>query len=422
MTSPPLDVLMISYACSPVRGGEFLLGWEWAKKLAARGHRVVVLTAAHTLHEGKAVLPPGMTLLAVREDGFASLRGAGLLGEQLYYMKWARAAWAMARRIADEQPIDIVHQCTFHTYRWAFEPAQWTDVGTVWGPLAGLERVPLRFLPTLGWRSLTEIIRAVGDEMRKRQPIIRRSLAAADHVIVSNADTEKVLAAIVDRAYEYIPANAVELPPMGPYVLPPVGRLDLVAVGFMVAMRPHNLVLDAIAAIPHARRASLTLTFIGAGPTEGALKARVGKLGLSDCVRFLGAQPRDETLRRMRAAHVLVFPSLRDSGSSSVAEAMTMGLPVIGFDLAGPGAMLAKGGGLIVRARTPGGATQQLQAHFERLLANPAELAGISRSQITAAKPLFDWPGRVDRLEALYRSAVAKKRSAHAPKRTAARL
>lgn len=405
----PLNVLMISYGCSPLRGGEHLLGWEWATRLAKRGHRVSVLTSAHRITEGAGDQPPGMTMIPVHDREFALLRRAGALGAQLYYQVWVRAAWRAARRIVDEGNVDVVHQCTFHTYRWGFEPALWGDVASVWGPLAGLEHIPWRFLPALGWHSPGEIVRAAGDAWRKRLPLIRRSLAAADHVIVSNTDTERELMALHKRHYEYMPANAVQLPVMKPYSAPTAGRLDVVAVGSLVAMRPYQLVIDAIAAIPPERRRGLTLTFIGGGATEDDLKARVKRLALDECVQFMGQLKREATLARMREANLLVFPSLRDSGSSSVAEAMAMGLPVLGLDLAGSGAMLIKGGGLVIHARTPVAVTSELRAHLERLLADPRELAEISATVAAAAKRMFDWDERIERLEVLYRSAIERK-------------
>jgi glycosyltransferase involved in cell wall biosynthesis len=405
---------MISYGCSPIRGGEHLLGWEWATRLAKRGHRVSVLTAGHRIAEGARDQPPGMTMIPVEDAGFAQLRRTGMLGAQLYYQFWVRAAWRAARRIVDQGGVDVVHQCTFHTYRWGFGPALWGDVASVWGPLAGLEHIPWRFLPALGWHSAGEVVRAVGDSWRKRLPLIRRSLAAADHVIVSNTDTERELLALHKRHYEYVPANAVQLPALGPYTTPPPGRLDIVAVGSLVAMRPYQFVIDAIAAVPAERRHGLTLTFIGGGATQDDLKARVKRLALSDCVRFLGDQTRETTLARMRNAHLLVFPSLRDSGSSSVAEAMAMGLPVLGLDLAGSGAMLIKGGGLVIRARTPATVTAELRTHIERLLTDPSELTGISATVAAAARSMFDWDERIERLETLYLSAIERKRQRHA--------
>lgn len=409
-----INLLMISYGCSPIRGGEHLLGWEWATRLAKRGHRVSVLTSAHRIREGANDQPPGMTMIPVDDKEFALLRRTGALGAQLYYQLWVRAAWRAARRIVHEGNVDVVHQCTFHTYRWGFEPALWGDVATVWGPLAGLEHIPWRFLPALGWRSAGEIVRAAGDAWRKRLPLIRRSLAAADHVIVSNTDTERELMALHKRHYEYMPANAVQLPVMKPYTAPTAGRLDVVAVGSLVAMRPYQFVIDAIAAIAPERRRGLTMTFIGGGATEDDLKARVKRLALGECVRFLGQQKREATLARMREAHLLVFPSLRDSGSSSVAEAMAMGLPVLGLDLAGSGAMLIKGGGLVIHASTPAAVTLELRAHLERLSADPGELTGISATVAAAARSMFDWDERIERLEALYRSAVERKQRRNA--------
>lgn len=327
-----LRILMISYACSPRRGGEHLLGWNWAARLAQRGHAVLVLTASHRLQESEGYAVSGLELRPVDDHRFVSIRKLGLLGVHLYYQLWNRAAAKMARRIASECPIDVIHQCTFHTYRVPCLPALWGTMPTIWGPLAGLEQIPLRLVPALDGWIWAEVTRSLGNALRKRQSTIRRCLAAADHIVVSNEDTRRQLMRIAPRRYEFIPANAVEPRPGHEYEAPAAGRLDMVAVGALVPMRPYSLVLRAIAAIPAGKRSGLSLTFIGSGQTEARLKSQVQTLGLGPTVRFLGQQPLPVTYDAMCKAHLLLFPSLRDSGSSSVAEAMTMGLPVLGFD------------------------------------------------------------------------------------------
>ena len=169
----------------------------------------------------------------------------------------------------------------------------------------------------------------------------------------------------------------------------------MVAVGAIVPMRPYSLLLRAIAEIPSERRAQLSLTFMGEGRSEVSLKKQVRSLGLEKKVVFLGAQSRTDTLARMRAAHLLVFPSLRDSGSSSVAEAMSMGLPVLGFALAGPGAMLADGGGFLMKSRTPASLVAEIRQCLERLLERPELLQTVSQEGRRAAAGLFQWPARI---------------------------
>jgi glycosyltransferase involved in cell wall biosynthesis len=406
MQQSHLRILMIAYACSPTRGGEHLLGWNWACRLAEAGHEVTVLTARHRLIESVGHGPPGLQLIGVNDRAFRFLHRLGLLGEQIYYQLWIRTASKAVKRLTSESPIDVVHQCTFHTFRMACHSALWVNKPVIWGPVAGLERVPRTLLPVLGWGIWSEMFRALANALYLHRPRIRRCLAAADHVVVSNKDTLGELEKAVPRRYEYIPANAVELPRMGDYKPPLPGQLDVLAVGAIVPMRPYSLVLKAIASMPQDRRAGLSLTFIGEGRSQRNLKRLARSLSLENTVCFLGTQPRAKTLERMRAAHLLVFPSLRDSGSSSVAEAMSMGLPVLALDLAGPGEMLAKGGGFLLTSRTAGKLVVEIKQWLERLLQNPEMLQAASIEARNAAGDLFDWPKRIRRMEELYRSAI----------------
>ena len=89
--------------------------------------------------------------------------------------------------------------------------------------------------------------------------------------------------------------------------VPRPGQLNIIAVGAIVPMRAYALVLEAIAKIPMERRSQLSLTFVGRGSSEASLRRIVRALHLESSVKFLGARSREETLVRMRAAHLLAF-------------------------------------------------------------------------------------------------------------------
>ncbi len=61
-----------------------------------------------------------------------------------------------------------------------------------------------------------------------------------------------------------------------------------------------------------------------------------------------GYQPRSEVMAAIQRADVLVAPSLRDSAGWAVAEAMTLGCPVVALDRGGPSYLLEGGGGTAV--------------------------------------------------------------------------
>ena len=83
---------MIAYACSPKKGGEHLLGWNWTFRLVERGHYVTVLTVAHRLTESDGRRPAKLQMIGVEDNRFVFLYCLGLLGLHLFYQFWNRLA------------------------------------------------------------------------------------------------------------------------------------------------------------------------------------------------------------------------------------------------------------------------------------------------------------------------------------------
>jgi glycosyltransferase involved in cell wall biosynthesis/O-antigen/teichoic acid export membrane protein len=100
-----------------------------------------------------------------------------------------------------------------------------------------------------------------------------------------------------------------------------VGRLAL-------NKRPHH----AIEAYGHVRRdlPDAQLWIVGQGPLERELAA-----DLPDGVDLLGFLPRQELYERMRRAHCLLVPSVREGWGLVVLEANSVGTPAIAYDVPG---------------------------------------------------------------------------------------
>jgi glycosyltransferase involved in cell wall biosynthesis len=87
---------------------------------------------------------------------------------------------------------------------------------------------------------------------------------------------------------------------------------------------------------------------IGDGPERNRLEKLVADLKITEKVRFHGMISRDEALGIMGKAHILVHPSLHDSGGWVCPEAMAMGKAVICLNLGGPGAQVSEKTGIKV--------------------------------------------------------------------------
>ena len=156
------------------------------------------------------------------------------------------------------------------------------------------------------------------------------------------------------------------------------------------------------AAAPRPRPA-LTCDIIGDGPERAALKGLADSLGLSSSVRFLGALPREDALRELAGADLLVFPSLwYEQFAITPLEAMALGVPVLASDVARSGTILEDGvTGRFFRAGDPAA----LAAALRELLADSAALRRLGAAARAAFEASDCRPDRnLARLLGLYES------------------
>ena len=93
--------------------------------------------------------------------------------------------------------------------------------------------------------------------------------------------------------------------------------------------------LDAMALL-RARGESVSLTLMGGGEEEAALKKQAQTLGLTDCVRFTGGLSREEIAAVCRESDAFALASRRETFGVVYIEAMATGLPVIATRCMGP--------------------------------------------------------------------------------------
>ena len=79
----------------------------------------------------------------------------------------------------------------------------------------------------------------------------------------------------------------------------------------------------------------LILQVIGKNQNIGRMKKLAGKLGVMDCVKFLGWIPPEKIKTYYRKASIFVMPSLMEGFGLVFLEAMAQGLPVIGGNVGG---------------------------------------------------------------------------------------
>lgn len=95
-------------------------------------------------------------------------------------------------------------------------------------------------------------------------------------------------------------------------------------VGNFLRQKNHAFLIDIFAEV-HKVRPDSILLLVGLGPLEQEVRDKVHRLGLDDCVRFLGY--RSDIPQLLMAMDAFLFPSLFEGFPVSLVEAQCTGLP-----------------------------------------------------------------------------------------------
>lgn len=232
---------------------------------------------------------------------------------------------------------------------------------------------------------------------------LRWAVRHADHVFAVSAALGARLEALGAPPERLsVAPNGVDLTRFGPrdravararLRLPATGTL-LLAVGNLLELKGHHLLIDAVAALPE-----VSLVILGDGPRRAALEAQVGRLGLGGRVDLPGTVPQDQLPDWYAAADFSVLASSREGMPNVVLESLACGTPVVATRVGGvPEIVDAPAAGRLVDERSAAGLREALAA----ALASPPD-----RSATRRHAERFAWRPVVERQIEIMRAAVA---------------
>jgi glycosyltransferase involved in cell wall biosynthesis len=418
---PRRRVLILAALCHPDQGSEPGLGWNWSVQLAAH-HDVTVIAGdfegSRAAIEARLAADPALAarmrfeFLPWFESSMSGLTAALCrLYQPLYYTlyaRWMRQAQAIAERLLRDEGFDLCHQLNMIGFR---EPGYlWRlPIPFVWGPVGGTQNVPWAMLPSLGLvEGLRHLARNVINEAQKRfSRRFRRALARADAVIAVASDTSQALRRLHGVESDVI-AAAFGMPhhPRA-RVRHPAGPLRFVYTGQHLSRKGVPFALRALARLD--RRLSWSFDVLGKGPMTAAWRRLALRLGIADRVTFHGFVSRERLFDLLDQGDVYVFPSLLEGWPASIAEAISLGLPVVTTDHQGMRDMVTQECGILAEPSSPGRLVGDLARAFARLIADPELVGRLSAGAIRRADELS--AGReVPRILEAYERAVARHR------------
>jgi glycosyltransferase involved in cell wall biosynthesis len=383
-----------AYACRPGEGSEPGVGWHTVRELS-RYHHVWVLTRQNNRPAIEAALqqhpiahlqviycdPPRLLQKLNRNQRVVHLH---------YYLRQLQA-YRVARQLHRTIGFDIAHHITYVRYSSPSFLAL-LPIPFIWGPVGGAETAPLGFWTTLGARGKRyEIVRFLSHRLGELDPFTHLT---ARRSVLSRATTEATA-----RRLRHLGAKHIELEAesglhaddicrLGQCALPAPSPLRFISMARLLHWKGLHLGLQAFA---QARLIQAEYWVVGDGVERDRLQALARELGIAPQVRFFGRLSRRETLDKLSASHVLVHPSLHDSGGWVCLEAMAAGRPVICLDLGGPAVQVTAQTGMKIPAHNPQQAVAGIAAAMQRLATDAALRQGMGHAGRQRVREQFAW-------------------------------
>jgi glycosyltransferase involved in cell wall biosynthesis len=350
-----MKILISAYSCEPGRGSEPGVGWNVVREIA-KYHEVWVLTRPD---ESKEIIEaeldrnpiPNLHFVYFTLPFWQDSRCWGESGGmQTHYYLWQIQAYFVARRLHAQIGFDVIHHVTFVKYS---SPSflSLLPVPFVWGPVGGGESAPKPF-----WRDfspkakLYEILRNSARTLGELDPFVYMTAQKSAAIAATTEDTAQRLSRMGIKNIQILPAiglTEAELNLLASYPLPDRSKIRFVSIGRLLHWKGFHLGLLAFAA---ANLADAEYWLLGEGAEQKNLQLLVEQLGIAKQVKFWGRLSREDTLSKLKECHVLVHPSLHDSGGLVCMEAMATSRPVICLDLGGPASQVTEETGFKIAA------------------------------------------------------------------------
>jgi glycosyltransferase involved in cell wall biosynthesis len=271
----------------------------------------------------------GLRTFRIRHSPLPQLGTAG-------YLLGIRAALRRLRR--EGRPVELLHA---HVHR-----AAWTAV--IVGSVARLPVVVSEHSSEWAATGLTP-----GALRRARMSLRRADLVCP----VSDYLRSRIEAHGIDANFRVVP-NPVDTDLFAPAVRGAPARLIAVA-----SLQPAKGIAQLLEALRGLER-DFVLDLVGDGPQRAEYERVAAQPGLAGRVSFHGLQPKESVAALMREAGFLVLPSLGETFSVVVAEALACGLPVVATRVGGVPELVDEQSGLLVEP----GSADALRAGIERML------------------------------------------------------
>jgi glycosyltransferase involved in cell wall biosynthesis len=407
-----MKILLSAFACEPGQGSEEGVGWN-AVVEAAKHQEVWVLTRTFyraSIEAELAARPnPNLHFAYIEPFGWSENFKGRQGGLQLHYYLWQILAYLEARSLHRQVNFDIARHVTYVKY-WSPSFISLLPIPFIWGPVGGGEAAPKPFWVDFSSKAkLYETARNWGQRLGESDPFARMTAQRCVLAFATTEDTAKRVRAMGAKNVQVLSEaglSKAEMARLGECRMPGAAPIRFISMGRLLHWKGYHL---AVRAFAQAKLPNAEYWLLGDGPERDRLQSLAEELGVASQVKLWGRLPREETLDKLGQSHVLIHPSLHDSGGWTCLEGMAAGRPIICLDLGGPATQVTPETGVKVPGYNPQQAVQGLAEAIARL-AQDAELRSrLGQAGKKRLKEVYDWDVKGNFFAELYESIVDQK-------------
>ncbi|MGI0484467.1 glycosyltransferase family 4 protein [Pantanalinema rosaneae CENA516] len=404
-----MKVLLSAYACEPELGSEEGVGWNMALAIA-QYHEVWVLTRTFSRAAIKTELAchpvPNLHFIYFEPLGWSEDWKNTQGSVQIHYYLWQIQAYFVGRTLHQKVNFDIIQHSTYVKY-WSPSFLALLPVPFIWGPVGGGEAAPIAFWKDFSFRGkLYEALRLIAQRLGEYDPFTRLTARRSVLALATTKETAERLRLLQVKRLQLVSQLALSVDEITYFAQCHIISEHIVrfmSIGRLIHWKGIHLGLRAFAT---AGIENAEYWIIGNGSERQRLEQLAKELKISKQVKFLGSISRDKLKPIIEQCHILVHPSLHDSGGQVCAETMAAQRPVICLDLGGPAYQVTQETGIKVAAHTPEQAIQGLAEAMVQLATNPALQTQMGQAGQKRVREYFAWETKSKLFSKIYQDIL----------------
>lgn len=346
-----MNILYIAQSCNPYNGSEDQIGWStpWEN---AKNDQIYVVTRSDlrkpiekflSCHEKRNIHFYYVDIPSAFKKVFKGFLFSGRL------LAWNNKAYSLAKRICEENDIDIIHQVSPVEYRSIGPYGKIENTKFVCGPIAGGQFIPNELYSYVkGKNRLIENIRKTINYIFRYYLNMIGRYNSCDYVLFANNETRQFLGekkfigkssifcdvGISENSIDFNASNRLEMKRQSSIDEP----IHFLVAGRLICIKGIDFLFDALEQLPKSMNYKCRI--VGDGDLIEHVKVRANQLVLKDKIEVLGRLPYEEMDTQYDWADVLLFPSFREACGTVIIEALSRAVPVVAMKRFGAAVIL----------------------------------------------------------------------------------